>query len=488
MDIDAYRAEAEAFVSAISREHLLHFSGRRESLDLEPIYARHAALFEPAAVERLRAAATGDSGTRALLELAAEGLVGRKTAAETEELARREASATVTAGGRSMSFREAAVVQANERDPERRAAIEEARLELTESRLNPLLRERLDRSHAVVAELGWPCMRVMCEELSGIDLGSLTRQAAEFLGATDAAYEHTVGAEVRVQLGLALERLRRSDLPAFFRAPALDAAFPPERLLPSLRETLHGLGVDLEAQPNVLLDTESRPLKSPRAFCAAVRVPDEVHLVIAPTGGRDDYHALFHEAGHAEHYAHVDRSLAVEHRHLGDNSVTEAFAFLLDHLTADPAWLRVMLGVADPDPVASHARAARLVLLRRYCAKLAYELELHGSEPPLEELPALYSERLSRAVRVAWPAATWLSDVDPFFYAARYLRAWALEARLRGLLRERHGEEWFAEKAAGELLRGLWRSGQRTGAEELLAELDGGRLTLASLIDDFAAA
>ena len=34
--------------------------------------------------------------------------------------------------------------------------------------------------------------------------------------------------------------------------------------------------------------------------------------MVAPVGGRSDYDALFHEAGHTEHYAHVERSLAFE--------------------------------------------------------------------------------------------------------------------------------------------------------------------------------
>ncbi|HWQ28343.1 MAG TPA: hypothetical protein VNN12_04915, partial [Dehalococcoidia bacterium] len=58
--------------------------------------------------------------------------------------------------------------------------------------------------------------------------------------------------------------------------------------------------------PNIHRDTEPRPRKSPRAFCSAIRVPDEVILVINPHGGHDDYRALFHEAGHAEHFGLTD--------------------------------------------------------------------------------------------------------------------------------------------------------------------------------------
>ena len=95
-----------------------------------------------------------------------------------------------------------------------------------------------------------------------------------------------------------------------------------------------------------------------------------------------------------------------------------------------------------------HERAARLVFLRRYAAKLSYELELHGGGS-IEGLDAVYARRLSEAVHVDWPAVSWLSDVDPFFYVARYLRAWALETHLRSALRERFGDAWFEEPEAG---------------------------------------
>src|SRR5262249_59744026 len=111
------------------------------------------------------------------------------------------------------------------------------------------------------------------------------------------------------------------------------------------------------------------------AFCAPVRVPDEVYLVLPPVGGVDDYVVLFHEAGHTEHYACVDPALRFEFRCLGDNSVTEAFAFLFDHLIEDPGWLEAHLGIADSTERLVHARAQRLVYLRPYCGKLGYELE-----------------------------------------------------------------------------------------------------------------
>ena len=480
IDLTSYRREAEEFLTAIDREYYLHFSGQQDDFEIEAIYDRHAELFSREAVDGLREA----RAPAALVEFATQGHIGRETKAQSAELARCEAALEVDWDGERIPFRSAAVVQANEPDPARRAQLEAARNELTESALNPLLRELLDISHALTVELGWPSNVAMCEELSGIDLRELESQTSAFLAATDDRYEGLVEPQLRRQIGLGFGELRRSDLPAFFRAPSLDPGFPQDRLVPVLEETLGAMGIDVDGQPGVTIDTESRPKKSPRAFCAPVKVPDEVYLVIAPVGGRDDFAALFHEAGHTEHYAHVDAALPFEDRYLGDNSVTEGFAFLFEHLVSNPEWLSRRLGIEDPSPIVEHSRASKLVFLRRYAAKLGYELELHGGQD-VEGLETVYADRLSRALHLDWPTSSWLSDVDDFFYAARYLRAWALETHTRSALCERFGTCWFEEREAGAFLQELWRRGQGAdGGEGILAAVGGSRIDFGVLRED----
>ena len=477
MDVNDYRVEAEEFLSAIDREYYLHFAGLKDEYEIEPIYERHGRLFSRETVDDLR---EGDN--RVLLKFAAEGYVEQAVKDLSAGLARLEASLEVALDGDTYPFRQAAVVQANEPDPDRRRALDRARNELVETHLNPVLREMFDRSRELVRELGWPSVRAMTEELSGIDLGALAQQTESFLAATETSYEETVEPRLRAELDLGFDDLQRADLAYFFRAPSLDGLFPSDQLLPSYEATLAGLGLRNGDAEKVVLDAEPRPKKSPRAFCAPVRVPDEVYLVLTRIGGREDYDTLLHESGHAEHFSHMDPSLPAEHRYLGDNSVTEGFAFLFEHLAHDPAWLERRLGVDDPAPIVEHARASKLVFLRRYCAKLGYELELQG-EGSADGLDELYARRLSEAVHVDWPAATWLSDVDAFFYVAAYLRAWALETHLRRELRDRFGELWFEDRRAGELLRELWKPGQREPAHELLRRLTGAELDFSALLD-----
>jgi hypothetical protein len=477
-------------VSALDREYYLHFAGHKESFEIVPIYERHAHLFARSSVEQLRellaraTAADDRRRRRYLLQLAVEGFIGEATKAEATALAEREGALELQLDGARVSYREAAIVQANEPDQAHRHAIEEARNAALESELNPLHVRIVQQSQRAAVELGWSSYREMYEELKDLDLASLERQTRAFSEATAAGYRKQVEPQIRAETGLGFDDLRRSDLPYFFRAPTYDDLFPADRLTDALEQTLAGLGIDLHAQPNVKLDIEQRPKKSGRAFCAPVHVPNEIYLVIPRKGGRDDYSALFHEGGHTEHYASVDPKLPFEFRHLGDNSVTEGFAFLLEHLTEDPLWLERVLNGSATDGYGDYVRASKLVFLRRYAAKLAYELELHAGTRPLSQMPALYARCLGEAVGVDWPAVTYLADVDEGYYAANYLRAWVFEAQLRRILIERFGREWFLRREAGDFLRAAWRNGQRLSADELLAELGGGQLDFALMVDE----
>ncbi len=120
--------------------------------------------------------------------------------------------------------------------------------------------------------------------------------------------------------------------------------------------------------------------------------------------------------------------------------------------------------------------------MRRYCAKLLYELEFHASSD-VTELRPRYVELLSDALKVAPSATDYLADIDDGFYASEYLRAWAFEAQLRSFLREKFGNAWFSRRDAGSLLRELWSEGQRWTADELLREVTGETLELDAVAD-----
>jgi hypothetical protein len=211
-------------------------------------------------------------------------------------------------------------------------------------------------------------------------------------------------------------------------------------------------------------------------------VPDKVMLVIQPMGGPDDWRALFHEAGHTEHFAHTSADLSVEDRRLGDNAVTEGWAMLLQHLIDEPAWLLRRLDVPRPQEFAVEGATGLLYFVRRYCAKLLYELEFHAADDPTA-LRSRYVELLGDALKVEPSPTDYLGDIDSGFYVTAYLRSWAFEAQLRRFLRERFGNTWFTRKDAGSLLRELWSEGQRMNADELLSEVTGAPIEMEAVAE-----
>jgi hypothetical protein len=173
--------------------------------------------------------------------------------------------------------------------------------------------------------------------------------------------------------------------------------------------------------------------------------------------------------------------LPAEDRVRGDNGVTEGWAFLFDHLVTTPAWLGWRVD-APPQDYARFNALYDLHMLRRYCGKLAYELELHSGASP-DVLGERYVHHLGRATLVPPPAANRLVDVDPLLYCTSYLRAWAFAAQVSRYLEERWGREWFRRRGAGLLLRELWELGQSLDADRLLYELTGETLSFEPLLE-----
>jgi hypothetical protein len=205
-------------------------------------------------------------------------------------------------------------------------------------------------------------------------------------------------------------------------------------------------------------------------------------LVIQPIGGRDDWEALFHEAGHTWHYANTSADLPLEARRLGDMAVTEGYAMLFEHLVTEPAWLNRRLDVPRVDRLAVEGAANLLYFVRRYSAKLLYEIEFFQADDPAT-MKDRYAELLEDALKIPPNPESYLSDIDGGFYVTGYLRSWALEAQLRDFLRSEWGNEWFARREAGELLLELWSLGQGPTADELLRDVTGAKLELASVVD-----
>ncbi len=474
--LERIRREAEAFLRAAAEEEYQNLAGLKADSHLAAVYERHAWLADRGLVTEL--ARTPDTAGSPLAEFLAGQYAGRATAPLTDRLLAEEAAALLDLPGERITYRNADVAIRNEADRGRRQALAGAKAAV-QRRLNPLRAELWGRTYEALAEIGHPDYVAMCRGFSGIDYGALAERLGRFIRDTDDVYRDHLAYFFRKRLGVPLADAKSHDLARLFRAPEFDRLFPKGELLRAAERTAAAMGLSLTAEGRIAIDADPRPGKTQRAFCMPVEVPSRVILVVMPQGGQDDYRAFLHELGHALHFAHVSPALPVEARRLGDNSVTEGYAFAFEHLLQSKRWLKRYLGLsgADLDDYLRFAHFELLYYLRRYGAKLAYELRLHAEggagappgSPAARERAEAYREGLRRALLVDYPEEAYLADVDPGFYAARYLRAWMFEAGLREQLFERFDDEWFRNPRAGAFFKELWAEGQPARLETLAA-------------------
>ncbi len=479
LELDAFRERSDRFIATLDQEFYDHYAGLKESFDLAPIYEEFADLTTLEQAQAIGGSVDGDRRVRELWRFACEGYLGNITKAQEEQIAGLEATLEVKVDGETVGFRELRPRIANEPDRAKREKLELARNEMTEEKLTPIYLEGVTRAQEGVRSLGAESYLDLYLRF-GLELDALAAQCRALLADTEELFETEADRLFRKAAGVGLAEAQRWDVSRVLRATSWDSGFPADRMLPALETTLSGLGIDLGLQANVHLDLEDRKLKSPRAFCSPIEIPGKVMLVIKPMGGFDDWRALFHEAGHTEHFAHTSAGLAVEERRLGDNAVTEGWAALFEHLTSETAWLNRRLDFSDPAGLAADAAVQLLWIARRYSAKLLYELEFHAAAD-VTRLRSRYVEILGGALKIEPSPTDYLADIDSGFYVSSYLRSWAFEAQLRDHLRERFGDEWFSKREAGALLRELWSLGQSVTAEELLKDVTGATLDMGSV-------
>ncbi len=473
------RERAEAFHTDLNRAYYEALAGHREAPGLEEVYARYPDLFEVARVEEVRRALDAvapwsEEGRRLryLLEYLSSNLEEEAGKEADERYLTSEAAAVVRADGVEIPFRSLRARLRNTPDREARHRIASAGLDVSRS-LQPHLREALEAAHAAARELGAESYVAYRAALSGFDFDFLLAETGRLLEQTEAVYADLFAWFTRRELGLRRAEVGFWDLPRLLRGDRFDADFPPERLVENAGRMVSAMGLDLTAGGNVEFDLEPRPRKSSRAFCSPIRIPAEVKLVILPSGGSDDYRAFLHELGHSLHFGSCDPAAPFEYRNLGDNSITECYAISFDHCLLLPGWLRDVQGLSTPRDFLLLQWFGELHLLRRYAAKLRYELALHAAGPG-PGLADRYAEELGRATGVEAPRERYLEDVDPRFYCVCYLQAWMLSGLLHRTLRELFDSDWYRNPRSGPFLRGLFERGQRETPREL-AELLGAR-------------
>ena len=476
-----YESQLRRYLYDRSEEGRAVRVGEKEVSERAEIVARYRDLFSREQLDALHAAeqqAADDNDRERLYRLrktCEAGVVSAELAEREDALENAILAARVEFKGEELPIRSAQAKLAVLPDYGEREELGEAAGDRS-AEFNAERLEVLRAAEELEAEIsGEPDPVARNEEEKGISLRELEAVLAQ-------ASERSTGAYVLLR-DRWFERLlgpERAKVPSSYhvaylrRLSPLESTYTKDRAVEVCMDTVKRLGFDLENEPNIRLDLDDRPQKSPRACVIPSDPPSVVHLITRAQGGLHDYQAFLHEAGHALHYAGVDPNLPYTFRNISrDHALTEIYSYIFEAITREPEWHAHYFALSDEE-AARNAEATSFleaVLFRRYTAKLQFELDFWSRFNEDGGGPDGYEERLTEATGVRYRADAYLADMDGGFYSADYLRAWIRSAQLRDYLVREIGEDWWRTAETGDRLRALFLEGTRPSSEEIAARL-----------------
>jgi len=476
-----YESRLQKYLRERSEEGRAVRVGEKEVSESAEIVARYADLFTREQLEALRTAEgqqpAGDERERLyrLAKTCEAVLITAEMAEREDALENAILAARIEFQGEQLPLRSAqarlAVLESYaERDELGRLAGDTSAT-FNDERLD-VLRES-EKLEAEVSGIDDPVARN--EEEKGISLRELERALARASEAAEDVYSQLRERWFERLLGPEREPVPNSYHVAYLRRLSpLESIYTKEGAVSICMGTLARLGFDLEAEPNVKLDLDDRPQKSPRACVIPSDPPQVVHLITRAQGGLHDYQAFLHEAGHALHYAGCDPALPYTFRNISrDHALTEIYSYIVEAISRLPEWHARYFGLSD-EQAAENADATvftEALLFRRYVAKFQFELDFWGRFAEDGGTSDGYSERLTDATKIHYRADGFLADMDAGFYSADYLRAWIRSAQLRSYFEREIGADWWASEETGERLRALFAEGTKPSSEEIAGRI-----------------
>jgi hypothetical protein len=476
-----YEARLQRYLFERSEEGRAVRVGEKEVSERAEIVRRYSDLFTRAQLEALREAEEqaieGEDRERLyrLRKTCEAGLIAAALAEREDALENAILAARVEFQGEELPLRSAqarlAILQDYGERDELGARTADVSATFNDNRLEVI--RAGEELEAEISGIDDPVARA--NEEKGISLRELEGALAQASKAAEDVYTQLRERWFERLLGAEREEIPSSFHVAYLRRLSpLESIYTKERAVPICMDTLARLGFDLEAEPNIKLDLDDRPQKSPRACVIPSDPPKVVHLITRAQGGLHDYQAFLHEAGHALHYAGCDPALPYTFRNISrDHALTEIYSYIVEAISRQPGWHARHFGLSDEE-ASTNAEATvfmEALLFRRYVAKLQFELDFWSRFAEDGGTDGGYSERLTNATGVRYRADGFLADMDSGFYSADYLRAWIRSAQLRSYLEGEIQGEWWESPETGERLRALFTEGTRPSSEEIAGRI-----------------
>jgi hypothetical protein len=468
--VESFERQAEAFVRARSWREWQFQSRMRPGRGLVDLYDTDFPDFlsKDLYADLQDAQIEDERRQRRLVDVLGRANLEGRTRDYAVRVTRLEAGSAITFEQETLPWREAPIRWCRMPEVSRRHELESAWRDCARSEFSLLLEQWQEALAAVPVQLAeapdWHSFRTAHLDFEPSTADGL---AQHLLASSEEVYPHALGVYL-AQLDLPVDDLWPSDADWAFRGERFEASFPEHARMPAVVRTFRELGIEIEDQPELRLESGSEP----EVRCLPLEIPGEVHVLLRLIGGHLDYRRTLRGLGSAEHVLWTDRSLPFTERWLGDPTPRVGYGLLFEHLVDEPVWLADRLDLVSNNDLRVVQQIDRVRRVRQLAAQVQYERQLWAAEPG-SSLAAEYEERLTAATRVRhFPetyllfllGAPWSLDA-----AAIELRAEVFAAQLRAFLRREFDEEWFRSPRAGRfLIQELWRPGTRHTAEELL--------------------
>ncbi|HEV7640704.1 MAG TPA: hypothetical protein VGO39_07560, partial [Gaiellaceae bacterium] len=200
-ELDQFRDQADHFIHDLDEEYYLHFSGQKETLDVEQVYERYEELTKLETAQKLTGAPTE------LWRFACEGFLGNLTREHQARLAQVEAELEATVDGETIPYRMLRVAMSNEPDRDKRKRLEEARLRLLDEHLNPIYLDAVQIDQEAVRQLDAPNYYELYKRF-GFRLDEIAAECQEVLDETERLWEREGDTLFRSRLGIGLDEAR----------------------------------------------------------------------------------------------------------------------------------------------------------------------------------------------------------------------------------------------------------------------------------------
>ncbi len=319
-------------------------------------------------------------------------------------------------------------------------------------------------------EFAYPGYAAYCKDKKHVDYDAYVPKLHTILEQTETLYFEAMELWTQRSLGLPLSELNRFDGVYLLGLGEFDPLFPSDISLEEQLDFFDQWGIRVKDMPGIHLHIDHSPDKGAQAMSFALRIPDEIHLVMNPQGGWIDLETLFHEMGHTLSHALTSAELSfAEKDFFTSNTLTETHAFLLQNMCFSPVFLEraLSLSPAAIEEITFFKALKDLSVFRRYVSKFLAEYEMFDKNDIGDG--NTYARLLKKYTGFSYRPETQLFDLAPEFYALDYVISWIAEATMEKWLVQTLGDDWMFKPEAGKIMKDWWQCGNRYELDEFFA-------------------